>query len=245
MNRRGFTMVEILGVIAVIAILAAILFPVFARAREKARAHNCLINLLNIGMALRLYAAEHDGWYPPKEDDLSPLFPNYLAYEQAFQCPSTVPGEIPMGAPADESIEIKPPPPPPWQYPPPGPPGAPPGPPEPPPRGPPPPPGPPPPEEETPAEEILYTNYYYRGGRRHNQTPRGPLVSDHEALHNDRANVLFSDGAIVSVPEADWRDLGFRPIDEIRQERYPQRYPGPRMGPPGPPPLPPPPGGQR
>ncbi len=244
MNRRGFTMVELLGVITVIAILAAILFPVFARAREKARTHNCLMNLLNIGMALRLYAAEHDGWYPPKEDDLSPLFPIYVGYELVFQCPTAgCSRKVPMGAPADESIEIKPPPPSPW-YGPPGPPGAPPHPP-----GPPPGPPPPPPEEETPAEEVLYTGYYYRGGRRHNQTPRGPLVSDHEALHTDRANVLFSDGAIESLSEADWRDLGFRPIDEIRQERYPKRYPqqypGPGIGLPGPPPLPPPPGGQR
>ncbi len=42
MGRRGFTLIELLVVIAIIAILAAILFPVFARAREKARQSSCL-----------------------------------------------------------------------------------------------------------------------------------------------------------------------------------------------------------
>ncbi|PIR27424.1 hypothetical protein COV40_00910, partial [Candidatus Berkelbacteria bacterium CG11_big_fil_rev_8_21_14_0_20_42_15] len=43
-KRRGFTLIELLVVIAIIAILAAILFPVFARAREKARQTSCLSN---------------------------------------------------------------------------------------------------------------------------------------------------------------------------------------------------------
>ncbi|MGD9497829.1 MAG: prepilin-type N-terminal cleavage/methylation domain-containing protein, partial [Armatimonadota bacterium] len=41
-RRRGFTLIELLVVIAIIAILAAILFPVFARAREKAQQSSCL-----------------------------------------------------------------------------------------------------------------------------------------------------------------------------------------------------------
>ena len=42
MRKRGFTLIELLVVIAIIAILAAILFPVFAKAREKARQTSCL-----------------------------------------------------------------------------------------------------------------------------------------------------------------------------------------------------------
>ena len=42
--KKGFTLIELLVVIAIIAILAAILFPVFARAREKARQTTCTRN---------------------------------------------------------------------------------------------------------------------------------------------------------------------------------------------------------
>lgn len=61
---QGFTLIELLVVIAIIAILAAILFPTFARAREKARQTNCLSNLRQIGMAVRTYVMDNDGKYP-------------------------------------------------------------------------------------------------------------------------------------------------------------------------------------
>ena len=58
--RRGFTLIELLVVIAIIAILAAILFPVFARAREKARQASCLSNTKQISLGILMYAQDYD-----------------------------------------------------------------------------------------------------------------------------------------------------------------------------------------
>lgn len=58
--RKGFTLIELLVVIAIIAILAAILFPVFARAREKARQSSCLSNMKQLALAALQYSQDYD-----------------------------------------------------------------------------------------------------------------------------------------------------------------------------------------
>jgi prepilin-type processing-associated H-X9-DG protein len=88
----GYLLIDVLASVAIIAILAAILFPVFARAREKARAASCLSNLTQIGLACHLYAQDHDGWFPPTTDDLTPLNGYYLKAGQVFICPSNSSG---------------------------------------------------------------------------------------------------------------------------------------------------------
>ncbi|MEA3403986.1 MAG: DUF1559 domain-containing protein [Armatimonadota bacterium] len=99
MDRRGFTLIELLVVIAIIAILAAILFPVFARAREKARQASCLSNLKQCGLAIQMYASDYDERLPKYYrymylggsrylwwwgDMLQPYIKNY----QLLECPS-------------------------------------------------------------------------------------------------------------------------------------------------------------
>jgi prepilin-type N-terminal cleavage/methylation domain-containing protein/prepilin-type processing-associated H-X9-DG protein len=63
-RRVGFTLLELLVVIAVIVILAAFLFPVFAQVREKARQAACLSNMKQIGTAAMLYVQDWDETYP-------------------------------------------------------------------------------------------------------------------------------------------------------------------------------------
>jgi len=59
-GKQGFTLIELLVVIAIIAILAAILFPVFAKAREKARQASCSSNEKQIMLAFLMYADDYD-----------------------------------------------------------------------------------------------------------------------------------------------------------------------------------------
>jgi prepilin-type N-terminal cleavage/methylation domain-containing protein/prepilin-type processing-associated H-X9-DG protein len=62
--RRGFTLIELLVVIAIIAILAAILFPVFAKAREKARQASCLSNIKQLSLGIMQYVQDYDERLP-------------------------------------------------------------------------------------------------------------------------------------------------------------------------------------
>jgi prepilin-type N-terminal cleavage/methylation domain-containing protein len=59
-HKNGFTLIELLVVIAIIAILAAILFPVFAKAREKARQSACMSNIKQLTNAALMYAQDYD-----------------------------------------------------------------------------------------------------------------------------------------------------------------------------------------
>ena len=101
--KRGFTLIELLVVIAIIAILAAILFPVFARAREKARQSSCSSNEKQIVLAILMYAQDYDERIVNAVSSAAPdkcsdpnrsqwwwrlLVAPYIKNTQVFVCPS-------------------------------------------------------------------------------------------------------------------------------------------------------------
>ncbi len=95
--KRGFTLIELLVVIAIIAILAAILFPVFARAREKARQASCLSNVKQISLAILMYVGDYDECFPflynvppvGSRYGLAQLIQPYIKNAQVYNCPSS------------------------------------------------------------------------------------------------------------------------------------------------------------
>ncbi|MCD6361636.1 MAG: DUF1559 domain-containing protein [Armatimonadetes bacterium] len=94
MRRAGFTLIELLVVIAIIAILAAILFPVFAKAREKARQSTCTSNAKQLALGVLMYAQDYDERLPTRYRSgfghwETAFIQPYVKNRQLTVCPST------------------------------------------------------------------------------------------------------------------------------------------------------------
>ena len=91
----GFTLTELLAVLSIIAVLAALVFPVMAQARSRARQSVCAANLGQIARAALMYAGDNDEclppcyWrsHPPYLADYRLLLQNYVKSWQVFYCP--------------------------------------------------------------------------------------------------------------------------------------------------------------
>src|SRR5438093_498881 len=94
-RRMGFTLVELLLIVAILVILAAVLFPVFAQARARGRAAVCTSNLRQIVQAGLMYVSDHDERFPscylsptpPYAVDPSLLLQPYLRGWAVLYCP--------------------------------------------------------------------------------------------------------------------------------------------------------------
>lgn len=81
--RRAFSLLELLVVVAMLGLLAALLFPTFGRVRENARRQSCISRMQQLGLAVTMYVQDSDD-LPPRLSALTPVY----ADTALFVCPS-------------------------------------------------------------------------------------------------------------------------------------------------------------
>ena len=98
---KGFVLTELMIVIEIILLLAAMLLPALSRARESARRAACLSSLKQMMLGIKTYTPDYDEWYPTTAEpdqsisvgghykDLGILYPNYVSSLDVFTCPSS------------------------------------------------------------------------------------------------------------------------------------------------------------
>jgi prepilin-type N-terminal cleavage/methylation domain-containing protein/prepilin-type processing-associated H-X9-DG protein len=84
--RKAFTLIELLVVITIIAVLAALLLPVFSSIRKRAKSLVCMNNLRQIGMGMLTYVSENKGVFPSQQAWLYEI-PKYCT-AKAYICPA-------------------------------------------------------------------------------------------------------------------------------------------------------------
>jgi len=199
-RNAGFTLIEIYAVIGMIAILAAILFPVFTQARAKARASSCASNLSEICLALQMYAEDWGGGYPPQEDNLVTIA-RQTKVEYIFRCPAwggsfteheqgllekarkkefINPSEFNQPLPTGPNYGLTP---------------------------------------IIADDVVLGSSYYYHAGLTNEAAGNELLAAERMTLHNDGANVLYASGRVKWLRQEQWNCLvpaaGKRPPEDV------------------------------
>jgi prepilin-type N-terminal cleavage/methylation domain-containing protein len=106
----AFTLIEILVVIAIIAVLIGLLFPAYRSAQEKAKVTQDMNNLRQIGLGTQMYLNDHDGaFFLPSANWMTELHPKYLPAWKTFQSPfdRRTPSETDASAPVSYGFNAK------------------------------------------------------------------------------------------------------------------------------------------
>ena len=101
---QGFTLIELLTALAIVAAIAAILFPVFGAVRERGRRTVCGSNLKQIAIAMQQYVQDNGGVYPSIPADWGYAPYSYLKNVEVFRCPDHAPNEM-----TDSQFSLQPP----------------------------------------------------------------------------------------------------------------------------------------